>query len=207
MVQVSPSSILFHRRPKELAKFQRAFRRFACTRIPRFFNPAVLRNIQARLSEKEFYNRFDSGIAYESCMKKNDLFGFLHFLLNDEILFRFVEHLTGCGTIRCFLGRLYRMVPGESHYDTWHNDMDGKRMIGLSINLGSSSFRGGYLEIRDEIRKKIKRRIANTTPGDAVLFQVSDDLKHRVTPVRGRHPRIAFVGWFQHSPPFTSLLK
>jgi Rps23 Pro-64 3,4-dihydroxylase Tpa1-like proline 4-hydroxylase len=186
---------------------QRTFLRQSCVKIPRFLSPELLREVQNQLTEKDFYDRMDSHIAFESCMKKNPLFCFMHFLLNDETIFRWIESLTGCEKIQCFQGRLYRMVPGKDHYDTWHNDMDDQRLVGISINLSREPFRGGYLEIREEATQKIKSRTANTVPGNAVVFQISDTLKHRVTPVQGKHPRIAFVGWFQRSPKFSSILK
>jgi hypothetical protein len=37
---------------------------------------------------------------------------------------------------------------------------------------------------------------ANTTPGDATLFRISDSLVHRVTSLTGSQPKTAFAGWF-----------
>ncbi len=206
-LQIREENFLSRAEGRSLASLKARFARFRCVLLPRFIEPSLLKALQKDIRPEDFYERKDKGIAAESCMKKNRVFDFFHFLLNDEAVFRAVENITGCGTIRNFQGRLYRLMPGTGHYDSWHNDMGSKRMIGMSINLGEGPYMGGFLELRHEPTQKILRRIQNRRPGDALLFKISQDLKHRVTPVFGENPRVAFAGWFHSSPRFSTLIR
>jgi hypothetical protein len=49
--------------------------------------------------------------------------------------------------------------------------------------------------------------VANTGPGDALLFRIARHLTHRVTPVDGTADKTAFAGWFRSEPEFIALLK
>ncbi len=191
---------------KEWGLLRSRFSRGRCVLLPGFLDASLLNSINRKISPSDYYERKDKGIAAESCMKKNPVFDFFHFLLNDESIFRAVEKITGCPVIRNFQGRLYRLLPGAGHYDSWHNDMGSRRLIGLSISLGPYE-RGGFLEMRQEPQGKILRRIRHRRPGDALLFKIAADLKHRVTPVLGNYPRTAFAGWFHSSPRFSKLIK
>jgi len=52
------------------------------------------------------------------------------------------------------------------------------------------------LQIREARSKRILHEIANTGPGDAVLFRVDPGLEHRITPVTGSISKTALAGWF-----------
>src|SRR5258708_3418915 len=56
-------------------------------------------------------------------------------LLNNAKLFEFVQTITDCGPIGSFIGRVYRYLPDEDHYDEWHNDLIDHRLAALSINI------------------------------------------------------------------------
>jgi hypothetical protein len=45
----------------------------------------------------------------------------------------------------------------------------------------------------------------NRTLGDAVLFKVHPDYRHRVEGVMGAHARTAYAGWFRSEPDFREL--
>lgn len=156
---------------------------------------------------EDFFLRQDKGIARESCMRKNPLFDRLHFFLNDKTLFECIQSMTGCSKIRAFQGRLYQFIPGMEHYDSWHDDLGARRLVGLSLYLGQTLYRGGFLEMRQESDKKIIARKKHQAPGDAILFKIAPGLKHRVTPVTGNCPRVVFAGWFLEGPKFTSLIR
>jgi hypothetical protein len=81
------------------------------------------------------------------------------------------------------------------------------RRIGMSINLTEDEFQGGAFELRRAAVDAAEWSIANTGPGDAILFRIDDNLRHRVTAVEGTVPRIAYAGWFQGGPGLLSLLK
>jgi predicted 2-oxoglutarate/Fe(II)-dependent dioxygenase YbiX len=74
-------------------------------------------------------------------------------------------------------------------------------MVGLSVNLSRDTYEGGLLEIRQAVSSRAEYAVASRGFGSAVLFRISPDLRHRVTPVSGR-PRTAYAGWFRGSPDF-----
>ncbi|HVQ40024.1 MAG TPA: 2OG-Fe(II) oxygenase, partial [Pyrinomonadaceae bacterium] len=140
-------------------------------------------------------------------------------LLNNPELFKVVEQITGCGHIGCLRGRIYRIVPGTSHHDEpdhyqtpyeiltgWHTDLNGTRLLALSINLNTEPYEGGQLTIREAATLRILSEVTNPVFGDAVLFRIDERLEHRVADVQGNVPKIAFSGWFESEPDYRALL-
>ena len=117
-------------------------------------------------------------------------------LFNKPELFRIIEQITDCPPIEYFHGRIYMMNPAAGHFDTWHNDCDGKRHIGISLNLTGQIYSGGVFQIKKRRTEPLLNEIANTGLGDAHIFRISTDLCHRVTQVEGRVTKTAFAGWF-----------
>ena len=137
-------------------------------------------------------------IARELCVERDAMvLQALTLLFNKPEIFRVVEQITGCPKISSFLGRIYMMRPDSGHYDTWHSDVDGNRLIGLSLNLSGEQYSGGSFQIRERKTERILNRIANTITGDAHIFNISPEFQHCVAPVRGQVTKIAFAGWFQ----------
>ena len=176
-------------------------------RIPQFISPALLQTLQRQIeplsATKKIYEQIGEELYYED----SRTVGFLIFLMNDPALFQMVEKITGSSPIRNFIGRLYRLIPAEGHLEGWHPDVGKHRMFGFSINLSREPYEGGVLQIRDFASKETLSEVANTVPGDAVLFRISNKLEHRVTRVTGNVARTAFAGWFRSEPSFLSLLK
>ncbi len=137
----------------------------------------------------------------------NAVFRLLHFLMHDPRLFEIIRRITGCGRIGCFVGRVYRFVPGARHYDSWHSDVIYHRMIAVSTNLGRGIYTGGIFQMRKAHSLRIIHEAANTGPGDAIIFRISPGLRHRVTTVEGSVPKTAFAGWFCSRPDFYAFLK
>lgn len=175
--------------------------------IAGFLELELLRYIQRNISDDDFYTRTHGEIAYELCLQKYRAHTLLYFLLNNPSLFRFIQEVTGCGKIGCFEGRGYRIVPGQGHYDKWHNDMVGNRLVAISINLSTEKFEGGELQIRDKQSMRVLNEVANTGFGDAVIFRLSNDLQHRIADIEGRAPKTAFAGWFKSDPDFLSIMR
>lgn len=191
--------------PSQWRTLQKEWAAQSCLRLPHFLDGSLARALAAQIRKGRFFERRDRGIARESCMKKDKTFSFLHFLMNDERLFAAIEKITGCGRIRSFTGRLYRFSSGDAHYDSWHDDLGNHRRVGVSINLSRGKYAGGIFQIRRG--SKILHEVQNHGFGDAVLFQLGNRLKHRVTPVTGRIPRVAFAGWFCARPSFLDLIQ
>ena len=140
-------------------------------------------------------------------MKSGEASKLLFFLFNDEKLFEFVQQVTGCEQIGCFSGRVYRVIPGRSHYHVWHTDADKHRMVAGSINLSTEIYCGGALQIRKPQSEQVLHEVSNTGFGDAIFFRISPFLAHRLTDIKGTVAKTACAGWFQSKPNWTSFLK
>lgn len=125
-------------------------------------------------------------------------------LFNDARLFDTVRRITNCDPIGCYEARVYAMDPSPQHRDVWHSDVDGNRLITMSVNLGEP-YEGGVLRIREG--ERIVDEIANTGPGDAILFRIRPGLEHMLTPVTGTRRKMALAGWFQRTPDALARLK
>lgn len=168
--------------------------------LPGLLAPTLLSAAQRALESADF-SPVVGGFYAETRLGPGPLWHHLLFLINDPAMFRLVEVMTGCDPIGCFMGRVYRRG-ADGHFDDWHDDAIQDRMIGMSINLGAESFDGGALRLRERASQRVVYDRANTVPGDAVVFRISEDLQHIVTPVEGQGSRTAFAGWFKRAPDF-----
>ena len=125
-------------------------------------------------------------------------------LLNQPRVLRFMEEGCGlpAGSLDRFVGRLYTI--GETcGEEGWHSDSDGghSRVLGFSLDLSPQPYSGGELALRTVADGQVCGRAKAGRRGDALAFRIHPSLEHRVMPITGEHPRIAFVGWFiGHSP-------
>jgi len=206
MLQVTRSAFVCTESAEHLAAMRRAFERDHAIQLPHLFDPELVALVQQHVREARFADR-DDEIAREACMEDNAILAMLYLITNDEQMFRAIRAITGCAPIGTFLGRVYRMHAAAGHRDQWHSDVTGNRLIGMSVNLTEGTFEGGVFELRNKDSEVPQWSIANTGAGDAILFQISDNLRHRVSPVEGIIPRVAYAGWFQSGPGFTALLE
>ena len=196
MLQLTAHGTIRSAAPASLTSIRDTLCSRRCVCVPSFIEPRLLSRIQDQIASAAFADRAHGSISTELCMVRNDCLGLLNFLANDPAVFRFVEEVTGCPRITSFVGRVYRLVADRAHYDSWHADLHRGHEVGLSVNLGTEPFDGGVFEIRQAGAARPLAGIANTGPGDAILFAIGDDLEHRVTPMRGAVPKTAFAGWF-----------
>jgi predicted 2-oxoglutarate/Fe(II)-dependent dioxygenase YbiX len=103
--------------------------------------------------------------------------------------------VTDCERIGHFVGRVSRV--GPEHEDNWHNDLEHDRMVAMSVNLSETQYSGGVLEIHDSQSGETVT-VPNPVPGNAILFRLAPELKHRITRVDGGTARTAWAGWFVH---------
>ena len=190
-----------------LAAMRRYFDEHHAVHLPRFLHPDLLAFTQQSMRTASFLERVDEAIAREQCMADNATLAMLWLLMNDARLFDVIARITGCAPLEYFIGRVYLMRADANHYDRWHSDMSYGRRIGMSVNLTEGEFQGGAFELRRVDAESAEWSIANTGPGDAILFRIDDNLRHRVTAVVGPVPRIAYAGWFQGGPGLLSVLK
>ncbi len=184
-------------------ELRREFTTKQCTVLPNLIEKELLEKVIKHIDSAPFYENHHTGtndviFATDLSMStKNIAVHELNFLLNNQQLFRLVEHITSCSGIRSFGGRIYRNMPGENHRLDWHDDTTHPgRLIGISINLGKEKFEGGTFRIRNKGSAVNLKTVDCTNPGDAHLFKISPHLEHSVTRVTGHIPRTACAGWF-----------
>ena len=190
-----------------LEAMRRSFDASNAILLPRFLDAELLGLVRQAVRDTPFSDRKDEGLAYEECMDHNNILGMLHLIMNDPRVFEAIRRVTRCPSVGSFAGRIYRMRAGVGHFDRWHSDMDGARLIGVSVNLTEGTFDGGQFELRPAGSHDTTWSVANVGPGDAILFRISETLQHRVSDVRGEVPKVALAGWFQARPDFLAVLK
>jgi predicted 2-oxoglutarate/Fe(II)-dependent dioxygenase YbiX len=166
--------------------------------ITRLVHHELMSLVSSKLEKCEWPTREDGSIARE--MNPTDLaaVNLLNFAANTAEFLDLIRRITGCHEIHSFRGRIYRMMPGGDHFDSWHSDTSERtqdRLVGMSINLGPP-YEGGVFHLREESTGGILAELTNSGPGDAILFRISPRLKHMVSPVSGAVPKTAFAGWF-----------
>ena len=207
MLQLTRSALVCTETPESLAEMRRCFDRSHALRLPGLFHAELLDFVQRSIRTARFADRADEGLTLERCMDPNPMLGMLYLIANDGRLFDVIRRMTGCGPIGSFIGRVYLRLAAAGHYDRWHSDINGVRLIGMSVNLTDGEFEGGRFELRQTGSDTLEWAVANTGPGDAILFRIAEGLQHRVTAVEGHVARVAFAGWFQSGPDLLSLLK
>ena len=116
-----------------LGRLRDSFERDHHVKLPEFLSVELLYRTRRYMDEGKFSTRVHKGIGTELSLEQGKSPALLLFLLNDPELFEIVRAITGCDRIGLFNGRIYRMMPRE-HADSWHDDVDGKRLIAMSIN-------------------------------------------------------------------------
>ena len=189
----------------EWVRLREEFLRMPCLHFRGVLRADLMQVIARELRGAGFCDLTHQGIGTEQVMEESPLWHQLNFLMNDSRLYQFIERITGCESIGCFQGRVYRVAPGAGHHDDWHSDVCDTRLIGVSINLGAEEFDGGVFELREE-RGRLLARVANTGLGDAIVFRIAQGLQHRIIDVVGSRAKTAFAGWFRAQPDYRTLL-
>jgi len=192
--------------PEERASLRREFAQRHRVLFRRLLDDEILHDVTRIVEDADFYTREHDGIGTEDCMHYNPAHAILILAANDPRLFELIQDITGCGPIGCFDGRVYRLDPAQSHYDSWHSDLGDNRLVAMSLNLTTAPYAGGTLELKDNRSGTVFEPVQNSGPGDALLFRLGPHLRHRVTPVVGEVPRVAFAGWFKSHPSFPAVL-
>lgn len=206
MIQIKKTGEVLRGTAAEHRCLRSQFKKHQCILLPNLLEPPLLSFITKQIEQASYHKEIYKDIGYEFKMKSNAGTQLLNFLFNNPKLLLMFQRITGCGTSRSFLGRIYTLPPGR-HYHSWHNDMSDHRVFAMSINLSTHIYGGGKLQIRNAKSKKILYEIANVGFGDAVVFQLSHTLEHRVTDVTGTVAKTAFAGWFHSQPDFLSLIN
>ena len=190
----------------EIAAWRAEFAVRHCIQVRGFVEPGLLEWMRARLATAPFREDVHDTDPPSVDLRMSDsrLHLALMALFNDARLFDVVEQVTSSDRIGCYMARVYAMDASPHHHDEWHSDVDGNRMIAMSVNLGGP-YDGGILRIREG--ERIVHEVANTGSGDAILFRIRPGLLHIVTPVTGPRRKMALAGWFQRTPDALAQLK
>lgn len=182
--------------------------------LPQFVEGALLQRILRLLAQGEFKEREDkerSGRVFArevALAPYTPILGMFRLLLNNPLLFPPIQELVDCradslpsrkdagdGRVSSFeCGRLFKMMPGGHHFDSWHGDVKNGRQVGLSVNLEPDPTAAGGLEIRHRRRSAAHRVVPGF--GEAVLFRIAKSLEHRGLPPAGTAAKCTFGGWF-----------
>jgi len=185
----------------QIGKLGAEFRDAHWVRLPRLLEPSILDFLQARLDNSRWETMSHGKIGEEYITNDLPTTSLLHFAMNRPKFRAVIEEITGCKGLRWFRGRIYRMVAEAGHHDDWHDDRNHPTEVAMSLNLSRNLFRGGSFMLRERDSKRVLARVANTGPGDAILFRIARGLEHRISDMEGAEPKTAFAGWFRTDLP------
>lgn len=186
--------------------YRQAFTRQHCVRLARVLDPAVTAYALRKAADERqgFYvqTKPDKPSSEEDVFVRelrapgghpvNILF---HILLHQRAFLQAVNAICGyAGKLSRVTGRYYEMHAAHRHLHGWHDDCNGDRLFGFSINLSPRPPGGGQFQLRDAITKQLYAAL-DSQLGDCHFFRVHRQLEHRVVPVTGAEPRCAFAGW------------
>ena len=180
---------------------RREFHSIGWTRFPALLEPRLVRCVQEGLDQNPWDDYFKAGFDSNEILTPSPPLRLLQFVTNWPAFLALIGEITAAGPLTWFGGRVYRMRPGVGHHDDWHDDNIDGRLSAMSLNLSPRPYQGGLLQIRRRGTDSPHVEVANTVAGDAILFQVSDALVHRVTDIQGTEPKVAFAGWFNATLP------
>lgn len=191
----------------EARRLRREFDARHYIRVPSFLAPDLMRWTRDRLASAAFDWQIHDALdppARNLHLVDVALRMKVRTLFNDERLFAAVEQVTGCDRIGCCVTNVYYLDASPDARDTWHGDVDGNRLVAMSVNIGGP-YAGGTLQIRERASHRLVSDVDNNGDGSAVLFRIDDGLEHFVTPVTAGR-RLAIAGWFQREPGARELL-
>ena len=168
-------------------------------RIPQFFNSGLLSFVEKKILSTNF-NQSEWGFvndnpAYSEMLCSSPQTIVLNgFLQNPEMIKRVAE--VTHTQLRHVHSRVYKFVPSMGNSFDWHSDMSGTRTIGFSVNISPRPYTGGVFMIKRLDRPELQTEFQNIGYGDAILFRISNKLRHCVSPLSGDAERVACAGWF-----------
>jgi 2-oxoglutarate-Fe(II)-dependent oxygenase superfamily protein len=166
--------------------------------LKNLLEPALLETVQRQMERVPWRSSTFDEVGTEFTLDDPVSVRLLLFVLNSPKFLNVIRFITGCAQISDFSGRVYRLSAGSQHQLSWHSDTnDVQRQVGFSLNVSADVFRGGTFELRDRRTLAPLAQVDNTGFGDALLFRISHDLQHRVTPVVDTVAKTACAGWFR----------
>ncbi len=166
--------------------------------LPNFLDSALLSKIQSLVSGKERSGAFSKDVREFYEVEKVQLSALqfkLSLIFSEPSLITFVERITGKAGIEFTEVGIQRMQ-GANHFIDWHCDNNGYRFSALSVNLSAEPYEGGDFQIKNISPERVLGSLHNQRAGDAHLFNIGPELRHRVTPVTSTTERRFINLWF-----------
>lgn len=181
--------------PSEIAE---SFARHRAIALSGLLAPAFLQTLLRICGKAQFVRDTETDIAQRERETPGIAGGALALALKRQNLFEWLDRVTGCGPLQGTFGRVMQIQPHDPPKLNWHDDLpeDPSRRLAITINLGEHAYEGGQFELRVKQTGEALARHRHTILGSALIFQVSDQLEHRVWPVTAGGPRRIYTGWF-----------
>ena len=206
MLQISKQNTLVQFTDEQMASLQKQWRENHFVVLPKVIDPVLLNDLRQALKRGEFLELKHPGVdATELMLKPDSTINFLEMAASNPAFSNVISKITNLKPLGYFQGRVYSI--SHSDHDDWHQDYGLNYMLTMSINLSPKPYKGGHLQLRDVETKKVLGDIQNIGPGDALIFNISKTLEHKLTPVTGENPKIAFAGWFCSEPNYKNYMS
>lgn len=116
--------------------------------------------------------------------------------INRPVLIDWLAGVAGRSRLGKAEGRLVETRPGGVDGLIWHDDQIPGAQLGITVHLRDAGYDGGAFELREKASRTALFHHAEARAGDVVIFDVSPQFEHRVTPIASGTPRLVYTGWF-----------
>ena len=185
----------------KIEKYRDEYAGTHCIFLPGFIEKNTLQSLLNKLEKSTFQLKLEMdgedkfGKVLALPPKDTTLFIF-NMLMNNTALFNTLQHITDCAPIKNFAGRIHRSEAGENHEIGWHGDNADKRLLAMTLSLGTDKYTGAKFEMRKKGSENIIREFGQLEVGDAFIFRIDPELQHRLAVLEGGR-RTVGVGWFR----------
>jgi hypothetical protein len=108
-----------------------------------------------------------------------------------------LRKVTGLKDITGVSGTVAETAPSADEALDWHDDLNKpERRLAITVDLSPARYQGGVFEMRRKGDTSPFFSHAHRAAGSLLLFAISPQLEHRLTPVTEGGPRRVFAGWF-----------
>jgi hypothetical protein len=204
MIQLRRAGLVADKEDVERLRIQ--FANAHVVRLPALLDSQLLSQALCYIERGNWREGGVSGFYSESILETGPAVSLLRFVSNSPKFLEVIGEITG-NALTWFDGRIYRMKADAGHSDKWHDDTIEGRLIAMSLNLSPRGFEGGLFQMKEAKSNRMLVEIANTGPGDALLFRLSTNLQHRVTDVQPGEPKTAYAGWFNNQKSMKERLR
>lgn len=164
-------------------------------------DPAIVAKLDRICDAADFQSDHVEELGHRRIEKPALAGGTISLLLRRAPLFRWIEAVSGCGTIGDIEGRIVQTYADPGDELTWHDDLGGDthRLLAVTVALTSPPYRGGTFELRRVGERNNLFSYKHDRPGSVLIFEISPEYEHRVLPLSSGGPRRVFTGWFMRA--------